>query len=490
MCTIHCQRLSSCLHYLSTTACLSTDPIPHQLTPSTIKQNSNRHILLQNENGPCPLLAAANALLLRGDCQLPPDCISSNVASLDDLSNMLAEQALLKTNSFHLHELLTIFPTLQDGMDVNPKFTCGVSGMEYTAQLTAFEMLNIQMVHGWLLDPQDQKLKIIIGSRTYNELIELVVMGKEAEGQLDAILQKKKQAAPALVEETAVEVSKDGTPPSFETTGVIAATNGEALPTTAAPSASSSKPNLEEQATTGALIDSFLQSTSHQLTTYGLYELYNHVEPDTLCVFFRNNHFCTMTKHDGVLYMLVTDLGYANVPEIMWEKLDAINGDTEYMTPSFTKATLKSDLLPPTSGPSPERMLANRNQNDYDYQVALHLSKGGGTTDGVDNVSQEQHSIAAATEASLLEQYSNGSGNNGNGAGTIINIPKSQEETDRLTAQQLQAELNGPPESASIALARQLQQEEYQRVGSNGGRARTAAANTRTQAEKSSCVMS
>lgn len=455
-------------------------------------QNSNRHILLQNENGPCPLLAAANALLLRGDCQLPPDCIAGNVVSLDDLSNMLAEQALLKTNSFHLHELLTIFPTLQDGMDVNPKFTCGVSGMEYTSQLTAFEMLNIQMVHGWLLDPQDEKLQIIIGSRTYNELIELVVMGKEAEGQLDAILQKKKQnessmTAPALVEETAVEVSKDGTP-SFET-GVIATMllpNGETLPTAAAPSASSSKPNLEEQATTGALIDSFLQSTSHQLTTYGLYELYNHVEPDTLCVFFRNNHFCTMTKHDGVLYMLVTDLGYANVPEIMWEKLDAINGDTEYMTPSFTKATLKSDLLPPTSGPSPERMLANRNQNDYDYQVALHLSKGGGT-DGVDNVSQEQHSIAAATEASLLEQYSNG-GNNGNG-GTIINIPKSQEESDRLTAQQLQAELDGPPESASIALARQLQQEEYQRVGSNGGRARTAA-NTRTQAEKSSCVIS
>jgi hypothetical protein len=35
-------------------------------------------------------------------------------------------------------------------------------------------------------------------------------------------------------------------------------------------------------------------------------ELYNHVAPDSLCL-FRNNHFCTMTKHEGVLYLLVTD---------------------------------------------------------------------------------------------------------------------------------------------------------------------------------------
>jgi hypothetical protein len=102
--------------------------------------------LLQNENGPCPLLAAANALLLRGSIRLPPSCIRAGAASLDDVCNMLAEEALTMSTiasskessseeqsgaSFHLNELLTIFPTLQDGMDVNPKFTQGVTGVEY-----------------------------------------------------------------------------------------------------------------------------------------------------------------------------------------------------------------------------------------------------------------------------------------------------------------------------------------------------------------------
>ena len=49
---------------------------------------------MQNENGPCPLLAASNALLLRGTINLPSACIRSGAASLEEVINMLAEKAM------------------------------------------------------------------------------------------------------------------------------------------------------------------------------------------------------------------------------------------------------------------------------------------------------------------------------------------------------------------------------------------------------------
>lgn len=500
-------------------------------------QKAERHILLQNENGPCPLLAAANALILRGDIELPRACVSSGVASLDDISNVLAEQALQNAgeHSFHLNELLTLFPTLQDGMDINPKFTNGVTGMEYTSHLTAFETLRVDIVHGWLLDPQDADMVELIGNRTYNELVELVIAGKDAEVQLDKVqdeitalhrqyevLRRRRLAGTSKVDVVDVQTTADeplkasssielqlseATPSSnvsnlikedchSHSSGASKATQSEAcavehsleLPELSEEDFENEMGQktlllnkLEEKATTGTLIDNFLRSTCHQLTTYGLMELYNHVEPDSICVFFRNNHFCSMTKHDGVLYLLVTDLGYANVREIMWEKLDAIDGDTEYMTPAFTKAAPLSDLLPPSSsGPSPETMLAQRTQNDYDYQVALELSKEQGTADR----RNQDSGLEAAQHASLLDYF----GMTGNAGNEVL----SQEESDALAAKKLQAELDGPsPDEASLALARKLQEEEYQQADANRRptNARRPAANNQ-QAEKSSCVVS
>ena len=56
-------------------------------------RGSSRKILLQNEKGPCPLLAAANTLLLRGEINLDPACVRSGVACADDVVNVLAEWA-------------------------------------------------------------------------------------------------------------------------------------------------------------------------------------------------------------------------------------------------------------------------------------------------------------------------------------------------------------------------------------------------------------
>ena len=39
-----------------------------------------------------------------------------------------------------------------------------------------------------------------------------------------------------------------------------------------------------------------------------------------LAVFFRNNHFATITKHGGELYLLATDVGFAREPLVVWER--------------------------------------------------------------------------------------------------------------------------------------------------------------------------
>lgn len=119
--------------------------------------------------------------------------------------------------SFHLNELLTIFPTLQDGMDVNPKFTQGVTGVEYTSNLTAFELLRIELVHGWLLDPQDVDMIQRVGGRTYNELIEILIGGKEATATLDTL-----QKEIADLEENCGEVkAPDVAPAATAPPGVV-----------------------------------------------------------------------------------------------------------------------------------------------------------------------------------------------------------------------------------------------------------------------------
>jgi hypothetical protein len=48
------------------------------------------------------------------------------------------------------------------------------------------------------------------------------------------------------------------------------------------------------------------------------------VQERELCVFFRNNHFNTMFRYEGQLYILVTDQGYLHQPGLVWEKLSAV----------------------------------------------------------------------------------------------------------------------------------------------------------------------
>ncbi|XVF51581.1 hypothetical protein PTKIN_Ptkin04bG0195900 [Pterospermum kingtungense] len=92
----------------------------------------------------------------------------------------------------------------------------------------------------------------------------------------------------------------------------------------------------------GELIGNFLKNNASQLTFYGLFCLRDGLKERELCVFFRNNHFSTMFKYDGELYLLATDQGYLNQPDLVWEKLNEVNGDTLFMTGNFKEFKVDS----------------------------------------------------------------------------------------------------------------------------------------------------
>ncbi|XP_010907483.1 uncharacterized protein [Elaeis guineensis] len=96
--------------------------------------------------------------------------------------------------------------------------------------------------------------------------------------------------------------------------------------------------NLEDEVTQHQwqLIKNFLENNASQLTIYGLFCLQEGLKERELCVFFRNNHFSSMFKFNGELYLLATDQGYINQPDLVWEKLNEVNGDTVFMTGNFT----------------------------------------------------------------------------------------------------------------------------------------------------------
>lgn len=296
------------------------------------------------------------------------------MVTIDQLVNILAEKILSNTSSHdghdhHVQEVLTIFPSLQFGMDVNPKFTAGPTGVEYTMHLNAFDLLHIELLHGWLIEPDAEEYDLI-GNQTYNQLVNMVIEGNDA--------------ATAL--QNATLTHHDGVPISPE---------HDALST---------------KATKGSIVKHFLDRSSHQLTQYGLTVLHEYLQNGQMVVFFRNNHFNTMTKHDGLLYLLVTDIGYANVPNVVFEKIDVIDGDTEYVDGTFGCLRGQQGMTGGSAEATSEPMGgANDLQSQADYQLALQLSQENSSYQpglprpGTATPSNFNDEIEAARQASLEE---------------------------------------------------------------------------------------
>ncbi|XP_064494325.1 LOW QUALITY PROTEIN: ubiquitin carboxyl-terminal hydrolase MINDY-1 [Pseudopipra pipra] len=275
-------------------------------------------VVTQSQNGPCPLLAIINVLLLRWKVKLPPqkEVITAEelMAHLGDC--ILATQPRETSEGLQLNfqqnisDTMTVLPKLSTGLDVNVRFT-GVSDFEYTPECIVFDLLNIPLYHGWLVDPQSPEMVQAVGKLSYNQLVEKIITCKQA------------------------------TDSSLVSEGLVA--------------------------------EQFLEATASQLSYHGLCELTAAAPEGELGVFFRNNHFSTMTKHKGHLYLLVTDQGFLREEGVVWESLHTVDGDSCFCDTDFHLSHAPGKGGDPRGPPGPP---AAQRQVDQDYMVALSLQQG------------------------------------------------------------------------------------------------------------------
>ncbi|CAF0866082.1 unnamed protein product [Brachionus calyciflorus] len=302
------------------------EEIPVQ-APSVTTRNENNYysvkwinfhhqkipIILQNINGPCPLISICNVLLLRDQIHLSQNIeIISNESLVQKLADALFNifvPRLQQTASNaginyeqNVNDALSIFDKLQYGLDVNVKFS-GCSDFEYTKEMDIFDLFSINLYHGWLIDPQQKELFQSLADKSYNQLVE-------------------------------ISVSNDSE-------------------------------NNHEKTVMKLLAEDFLKSTASQLTFYGLSSLYSSLKPHELAIFFRNNHFSTIYRHpeNKCLYTLVTDNGYLNHKEIVWETLDGIEGAGNFCDSNFKLIDGEPKVQQPQS------------QSNNDYLLALSLQQ-------------------------------------------------------------------------------------------------------------------
>uniref|UniRef100_M4EKV2 MINDY deubiquitinase domain-containing protein n=1 Tax=Brassica campestris TaxID=3711 RepID=M4EKV2_BRACM len=471
-------------------------------------------IILQNENGPCPLLAICNVLLLRNNLKLSPDSYEVSQERLMSLvvdrlieSNSKVndkEEEYIKNQQQNIADAIDLLPRLTTGIDVNIKFR-RIDDFEFTPECAIFDLLDIPLYHGWIVDPQDVETADAIGSKSYNALMgELVALETQnvedenpGEDSVDfvaattaalgvpspclsktssfqdsppAAVELRKLRKGDLEEETellqALQLSQGNDPPP-NTVGDSAFTFSDASPTStlgdnichleqfksdvektdlestktdcttesllksdaasvnpdltcksqrddvadaftspvssdepmyegeecvnavAPPVCADKEPVYEGEsllgkraeknvddcssegngltAKEGEVIRNFLKNSASQLTFCGLFRLQEGLKERELCVFFRNNHFCTMFKYEGELYLLATDQGYLNQPDLVWEKLNEVNGDTAFMTATFKEFKIDSS----TTGASGTWDEQNAVTNTADYLASM-----------------------------------------------------------------------------------------------------------------------
>lgn len=77
---------------------------------------------------------------------------------------------------------------------------------------------------------------------------------------------------------------------------------------------------------------------------------------------------------DGQLYLLVTDAGYMDVEDVVWEHLTDVSGNTEFVNHEFKSIYDTPSVSPVAKQVSPVKQRLDT-KDDSDYKLACRLQE-------------------------------------------------------------------------------------------------------------------
>lgn len=270
-------------------------------------------IMVQNANGPCPLLALVNALTLSTPAHVNTALVETlrlrEQISLGLLLDAVIDELMSgrRWDAAHnlpdVSDLYAFLVNLHTGMNVNPSFISPEAvvtnlmdapivdlpinptesgkpgGFENTREMKLYSTFGVPLIHGWI-PPTDHPAFAALkrSAKSYEEAQNLMFREEELEDKLERY-------------------------------GL----------------------NTDEQLMLEDVsnVKYFLSASATQLTAHGLKTIADALGPGSIAILFRNDHFSTLYKHphSGQLFTLVTDMGYAGHDEVVWESLVDVNGE-------------------------------------------------------------------------------------------------------------------------------------------------------------------
>ncbi|KAH9948595.1 hypothetical protein B0H21DRAFT_733212 [Amylocystis lapponica] len=255
---------------------------PVSFKPDPESPPKNFKIITQNLNGPCSFIAICNILILRGRIAIMPP--ERTAVSYDFLSQLIGEYLLATCPDVDISAALSIMPVTRKGMDLNPLFT-GIKSFRPAGaggELKLFEQAGIELMHGWLVDPDSPEHRVLSQTEDYDTTVNLLV-------EADHL-----------------------------TRGRLVTSDEYAGPSSAA---GPSSPTRQSHAVPADLPRPLRARL--------------HARPGALAALFRNSHLAVLYKslaEDGALYTLVTDQVFLHEPSVVWERLEDVDGGSSTLS--------------------------------------------------------------------------------------------------------------------------------------------------------------
>lgn len=326
-------------------------------------------VLLQDLNGPCPLIALVNTLLLKNEINIRNETLNpiqdefqvdrqrkfdrinnlkllllkdhanagsitltKLLAQLGDVLLFMLEVNRNRVSNYDLDNLLKSLPLLHTGLSVNPNLVNGEFPPE-DLSTTLFDVFDLKLRHGWYYNPSSSSILPDINSDV----------------SLAAVFQ------------------------DFQTFDKIQ----DFLlycPRNDIQENSNSRIGIEEKQ---RLIKTWLDNNATQLTDAGMKHLNQTLQTEEFIVFFRNNHFSTLYKKDSNdFYTLLTDASFDKADKsyesIVWQSFISVSGkDDLFFTGDFVPVLGDEEYTSPDN----DYMLIKQLQEEEDEAIAKQMQQ-------------------------------------------------------------------------------------------------------------------